>query len=82
MLFWSRGCRWSPAILASGVGLFGSDGVSVTGGLAVRPVVYLQSGVRVDDLSISSSGSEEEPWTTTMSYNYPETSLEYGQITE
>mgnify|MGYP004528389081 CR=1 FL=1 len=27
---------------------------------AVRPVVYLQSGVTVDDLTVSSSGSEEE----------------------
>lgn len=61
--------------------LFSSDGFSQAQCLAVRPVVYLQSGVTVDDLSISSSGSEE-PWTTTLPDSHSGTSLEYGQITE
>ena len=65
----------------AGVGLFVSNGGSGAGWLAVRPVVYLQPGVTVDDLSISSSGSEE-PWTTTLPDSYSGTSLEYGQITE
>ena len=65
----------------TGVGLFISGGDSRATWLAVRPVVYLQSGVTVDDLSISSSGSEE-PWTTTLPDSYSGTSLEYGQITE
>lgn len=64
-----------------GSGLFYSNGGSIAACLAVRPVVYLQSGVTVDDLSISSSGSEE-PWTTILSDSFPRTSLEYGQITE
>ena len=65
----------------AGDGLFSSDGSSFADWLAVRPVVYLQSGVTVDDLSISSSGSEEN-WTTTLPNSYTGTSLEYGQITE
>ena len=65
----------------TGNGLFGSYGNSNAKCLAVRPVVYLQSGVTVDDLSISSSGSEE-PWTTTLPESYSSTSLKYGQITE
>lgn len=65
----------------AGDALFYSNGYSRAEWLAVRPVVYLQSGVTVDDLSISSSGSEE-PWTTTLPESYSSTSLEYGQITE
>jgi len=61
--------------------LFSSSGYSSAKWLAVRPVVYLQSGVTVDDLSISSSGSEE-PWTTTLPDDYSGTLLKYGQITE
>lgn len=61
--------------------LFDSDGYSIAWRFAVRPVVYLQSGVTVDDLSISSSG-REEPWTTTLPDDYSVTLLEYGQITE
>lgn len=62
-------------------GLFNAGGYSFAKGMAVRPVVYLQSGVTVDDLSISSSGSEDN-WTTTLPYIYSSESLEYGQITE
>ena len=79
-------CFFGPGAVVGGSagtgnGLFVSDGSSRAKWLAVRPVVYLQSGVTVDDLSISSSGSEE-PWTTTLPDEYPETLLEYGQITE
>ena len=79
-------CVFGPgAVLGGGAGpgsdLFYSSGYSFAECLAVRPVVYLQSGVTVDDLSISSSGSEE-PWTTTLPDSYSGTSLEYGQITE
>ena len=49
----------------SGCVLFSSDGNFNAIGLAVRPVVYLQSGVTVNDLSVSSIGREEE-WTTTL----------------
>ena len=79
-------CYFGPgAVRGGGAGpgsdLFSSHGYSIAVWLAVRPVVYLQSGVTVDDLSISSSG-REEPWTTTLPDSYPGTSLEYGQITE
>lgn len=79
-------CLFGPGAVGGGSAgaggaLFDSRGYSVAIWLAVRPVVYLQSGVTVDDLSISSSGSEE-PWTTTLPDSYSGTSLEYGQITE
>lgn len=79
-------CLFGPGAVreggaGTGRGLFRSNGHSRAAWLAVRPVVYLQSGVTVDDLSISSSGSEE-PWTTTLPDGYSGTSLEYGQITE
>lgn len=80
-------CTFGPGAVYEGLAgtygsyLFCSNGGSIAACLAVRPVVYLQSGVTVDDLSISSSGSEE-PWTTTLSDSFPRTSLEYGQITE
>ena len=85
-MYGSDFCYFGPgAVLGgtagTGVNLFHSSGHSLAVWLAVRPVVYLQSGVTVDDLSISSSGSEE-PWTTTLPDSYSETSLEYGQITE
>lgn len=47
----------------------------------MRPVVYLQSGVTVDDLSVSSTGREEE-WTATLPDSFDSKSLEYGQITD
>lgn len=65
----------------TGCDLFGSDGYSVAMWLAVRPVVYLQSGVTVDDLSVSSTGREEE-WTATLPDSFDSKSLEYGQITD
>ena len=79
-------CGFGPGAVGGGGAsagrvLFRSDGGSHARWLAVRPVVYLQSGVTVDDLSISSSGSEE-PWTTTLPNSYSGTSLKYGQITE
>ena len=79
-------CYFGPGAVVGGVAgsgrdLFASFGFSVVEWLAVRPVVYLQSGVTVADLSISSSGSEE-PWTTTLPDSYLGTLLEYGQITE
>ena len=79
-------CIFDPGAVSEGVAgpgfaLFDSNGVSGAIWLAVRPVVYLQSGVTVDDLFISSSGSEE-PWTTTLPDSYSGTSVEYGQITE
>ena len=63
-------CFFGPGAVSrdcagTGYGLFRSNGDSNEACLAVRPVVYLQSGVTVDDLPISSSGSEE-PWTTTL----------------
>lgn len=82
----SHYCVFGPGAViegnaGTGYGLFYSYGDSVAGWLAVRPVVYLQSGVTVDDLSISSSGSEEI-WTTTLPSSYSGQDLEYGQITE
>ena len=79
-------CSFGPgAVGGDGAGaggaLFFSHGYSRTYWLAVRPVVYLQSGVTVDDLSISSSGTEEN-WTTTLPYISSSEKLEYGQITE
>lgn len=82
----SNFCDFGPgAVLGgnagTGLALFISSGSSIARWLAVRPVVYLQSGVTVDDLSISSSGSEEI-WTTTLPSSYSGQDLEYGQITE
>lgn len=79
-------CIFCPGAVCGGYAgtnrvLFSSSGYSSAKWLAVRPVVYLQSGVTVDDLSISSSGSEE-PWTTTLPDDYSGTLLKYGQITE
>lgn len=78
-------CYFGPGAVSEGVagtgGLFYSNGNSFAFWLAVRPVVYLQSGVTVDDLSVSSTGSEEE-WTTTIPNSYGAVGLEYGQITE
>lgn len=76
-------CNFGPGAVrggtaGTGTGLFSSLGSSHAGWLAVRPVVYLQSEVTVDDLSISSIGSEEE-WTTTLS-DSPTERVEYGQI--
>lgn len=47
----------------------------------MRPVVYLQSGVTVNDLSVSLTGREEK-WTTTLPDSFDSNHLEYGQITE
>ena len=79
-------CFFGPGVVSgggagTGRGLFSSHGFSFAGWLAVRPVVYLQSGVTVDDLSISSSGTEEN-WMTTLPDSFPSEKLEYGQITE
>lgn len=65
----------------TGAVLFNSYGDSVAVWLAVRPVVYLQSGVTVDDLSVSSTGKEEK-WTTTLPDSFDSNHLKYGQITE
>ena len=71
----------SEGVATTVSGLFNSNGGSFALCYAVRPVVYLQSGVTVDDLSISSSGTEEN-WTTTLPYSSSSEKLEYGQITE
>ena len=85
-LYGSDYCFFGPgavrgSLAGAGSDLFNSDGSSYAAWLAVRPVVYLQSGVTVDDLSISSSGTEEN-WMTTLPYSFPSERLEYGQITE
>ena len=79
-------CGFGPGtvdrdIACTGSDLFLSNGNSNAYWLAVRPVVYLQSGVTVDDLSISSNGTEEN-WTTTLPTSYSGKALEYGEITE
>lgn len=79
-------CYFGPGAVdegdaGTGRALFYSDGYSIAGWLAVRPVVYLQSGVTVDDLSVSSTGREEE-WTATLPDSFDSKSLEYGQITD
>lgn len=82
----SDDCGFGPGAVfegraGAGFDLFYSDGGSGAEWLAVRPVVYLQSGVTVDDLSVSSTGREEK-WTTTVPKTYDGKDLEYGQITE
>ena len=79
-------CDFGPGAVdgggaGAGFALFGSNGDSLACWLAVRPVVYLQSGVTVDDLSVSSTGREEE-WTATLPDSFDSKSLEYGQITD
>lgn len=79
-------CRFGPGAViegsaGTGNGLFRSDGGSFADCLAVRPVVYLQSGVTVNDLSVSLTGREEK-WTTTLPDSFDSNHLEYGQITE
>ena len=54
-------CLFGPGAVSgggagTGIGVFVSGRYSGAQWMAVRPVVYLQSGVTVDDLSISSSG--------------------------
>ena len=82
----SNCCGFGPGAVdegfaSTGGGMFNSDGISYAVWMAVRPVVSLQSGVTVEDLSVSSSGSEE-PWTTSLPEIYDREKLEYGQITE
>ena len=77
----AQGLSAQAVLVPAAGGLFGSNGFSGAFLSAVRPVVYLQSGVTVDDLSISSSGTEEN-WTTTLPDIFPSERLEYGQITE
>lgn len=77
-------CCFGPGAVSgggagAGFSLFISYGISIARWLAVRPVVYLQSGVTVDDLSVSSTGREEE-WTATLPDSFDSKSLEYGQI--
>ena len=79
-------CGFGPGAVyggnaGTGIGLFDSFGASNAVWLAVRPVVYLQSGVTVDDLSVSSTGKEEK-WTTTLPDSFDSNHLKYGQITE
>lgn len=85
-VFGSDFCGFGPGAVgvgSAGAGgvLFNSDGFSYASWLAVRPVVYLQSGVTVDDLSVSSTGKEEK-WTTTLPDSFDSNHLKYGQITE
>lgn len=82
----SDDCDFGPGavrggIAGTGFALFSSDGDSFAACLAVRPVVYLQSGVTVNDLSVSLTGREEK-WTTTLPDSFDSNHLEYGQITE
>ena len=82
----SDDCNFGPGAVregfaGTGVALFTSVGTSHASWLAVRPVVYLQSGVTVDDLSVSSTGKEEK-WTTTLPDSFDSNHLKYGQITE
>lgn len=79
-------CYFGPGAVVggdagTGIDLFYSNGNSLALWLAVRPVVYLQSGVTVDDLSVSSTGKEEK-WTTTLPDSFDSNHLKYGQITE
>lgn len=79
-------CSFGPGAVregnaGTGIALFDSNGYSFAKWLAVRPVVYLQSGVTVDDLSVSSTGKEEK-WTTTLPDSFDSNHLKYGQITE
>ena len=85
-MYGSSFCGFGPgavygSLAYTGGDLFSSNGNSFACWLAGRPVVYLQSGVTVEDLSISSSGTEEN-WTTTLPYDYSGKKLEFGQITE
>ena len=85
-VYGSDDCGFGPGAVhggdaGAGGGLFGSYGRSNARWLAVRPVVYLQSGVTVDDLSVSSTGKEEK-WTTTLPDSFDSNHLKYGQITE
>lgn len=85
-VFGSGYCDFGPGAVdegnaGTGYDLFYSDGISIANWLAVRPVVYLQSGVTVDDLSVSSTGKEEK-WTTTLPDSFDSNHLKYGQITE
>lgn len=79
-------CYFGPGAVVEGFAgtgrdLFYSSGDSGALWLAVRPVVYLQSGVTVNDLSVSLTGREEK-WTTTLPDSFDSNHLEYGQITE
>lgn len=85
-VYGSDGCYFGPGAVfegdaGAGSALFYSDGNSYALCLAVRPVVYLQSGVTVNDLSVSLTGREEK-WTTTLPDSFDSNHLEYGQITE
>ena len=77
-------CYFGPGAVGdggagTGYSLFFSSGRSYARWLAVRPVVRLRSEVTVNDLSVSSTGREEE-WTATLPDSLDRKSLEYGQI--
>ena len=85
-LFGSSSCCFGPGAViegyaGTGLYMFDSYGFSTAIWLAVRPVVYLQSGVTVEDLTTTSSGSEEN-WIITVPNSYLGKSLNYGRITE
>ena len=78
-------CDFGPGAVRGGVAgsgfvLFDSYGYSVEFWLGVRPVVYLDSNVTVNDLTISKTGVEEQ-WTTTVPNSYSGVDLQYGRVT-
>ena len=85
-IYGSSNCYFGPGAVYGGLAgagnaLFYSDGYSRENWLAVRPVVYLDSNVSIEDLTISESGTEET-WTTTLPSSYSGEKLEYGEVTE
>lgn len=77
-------CEFGPGnisnnMVMNGCPLFSTNGNSKVLWRGVRPIVYLKAETTVKDLSISSSGKEED-WTTTCEYGL--NSIEYGKILE
>lgn len=75
-VLWAKAWLWD-----GGSALFRSLGREYEAWLAVRPVVYLNSNVTVNDLTISKTG-EEEPWPYNLPSSYSGHSISAGRIEE
>ena len=73
---------WSKAWLRDGGSdLFDSDGYEYGNWFGVRPVVYLNANVTVNDLTISKTGKEAQ-WPYTLPESYSGHSINAGRIEE
>ncbi len=79
--FFSPGYVYRGIACAGGLGLFSSSGGEGEVWFGVRPVVYLNSNVTVNDLTISKTG-EEAQWTYTLPSSFQSHDINAGRIEE